>query len=402
MTEVFKDSTSHSPFFELVDSTTGLPKTGIVYTDVTASYARTRGARTAITMATLASASAAYSSGGFILVDDTNQPGIYRVDVPNAAFATGVEEVVVTLKATGCRTVSRKFTLIDINKQTTKIPATIAAGDIATDAIDAASLKADAISEIQSGLATQMSVDDLPTNAEFSAALALSDDAVLAQVALVKANTDNIPGDPADASDIATAFSTVDASLALLGTYIDTEVSAIKVVTDKLGTTLQASGLLWQFTTDSLENGPSGSGGDTIFQINGPIVGRVGRVGEVADSAEIKAYHGGPITAGPFIAFEEDLVTPVDLSSFSTALMFVVFEVVTSSAGVKSERVIGRLITPDVTVGGADSNEISLANTTPLTAEIGRWRWAIRRTTTNIKEVFMQGWIVVDPCANTA
>lgn len=131
MTEILKDSTSHSPFFELVDSTTGLPKTAIVYTDVTASYCRSRGARVAITPATLASASAAYSSGGFILVDDANQPGVYRFDVPNAAFATGVEEVVVTVKATGCRTVSRSFTLTDISMQTAKVPATIATGDIA-------------------------------------------------------------------------------------------------------------------------------------------------------------------------------------------------------------------------------------------------------------------------------
>lgn len=139
MTEVFKGSTSQSRFIELVDSTTGAPKTGIVYTDVTGSYARTRSARTAITMATLASASASYSSGGFILVDDTNQPGIYRVDVPNAAFATGAEEVVVTIKATGCRTVSRGFTLVDWNKQVAAIP-NVAAGAVgglplATDSV---------------------------------------------------------------------------------------------------------------------------------------------------------------------------------------------------------------------------------------------------------------------------
>jgi hypothetical protein len=126
-TEILKDSTSHSPFFELVDSTTGLPKTGIVYTDVTGSYCRSRGARVAITMASLASASAAYSSGGFILVDDANQPGVCRFDVPNAAFAAGAEEVVVTIKATGCRTVSRAFTLTDISMQTATIPVDSAA-----------------------------------------------------------------------------------------------------------------------------------------------------------------------------------------------------------------------------------------------------------------------------------
>lgn len=127
MTDIFKGSTSHSVFVELVDSTTGLPKTGILFGDVTGSYTRTRAARTAITMATLASAGAAYSSGGFILVDDTNQPGIYRFDVPDAAFVTGAEEVVVTVKATGCRTVSRLFNLVDVNNQTAYAP-NVAAG----------------------------------------------------------------------------------------------------------------------------------------------------------------------------------------------------------------------------------------------------------------------------------
>jgi hypothetical protein len=54
-------------------------------------------------------------------------------------------------------------------------------------------------------LASQTSVDDLPTNAELATALGTADDAVLAQVALVKAKTDNLPSDPADASIIAAA-----------------------------------------------------------------------------------------------------------------------------------------------------------------------------------------------------
>jgi hypothetical protein len=80
-------------------------------------------------MATLASASTAFSAGGFILIDDTNQPGVYRLDVPDLAFATGAEAVVVTVKATGCRTVSRLFDLVDINNQVAYAP-NVAAGGI--------------------------------------------------------------------------------------------------------------------------------------------------------------------------------------------------------------------------------------------------------------------------------
>lgn len=54
------------------------------------------------------------------------------------------------------------------------------------------------------------------------------------EVAAIKAKTDNLPSDPADASDIAASFSTVNSTLATISAYIDTEVSAIKAKTDNL------------------------------------------------------------------------------------------------------------------------------------------------------------------------
>ena len=56
------------------------------------------------------------------------------------------------------------------------------------------------------------------------------------EVAAIKAKTDNLPLDPADASDIAAAFATVDGTLATIIAYIDTEVAAIKAKTDNLPT----------------------------------------------------------------------------------------------------------------------------------------------------------------------
>lgn len=75
---------------------------------------------------------------------------------------------------------------------------------------------------------------DLLTNAELATALGTADDAVLAQVALVKAQTDLIPSDPADASDIASAFGTVNSTLSTIAGYVDNEVAAIKAKTDQL------------------------------------------------------------------------------------------------------------------------------------------------------------------------
>jgi hypothetical protein len=43
----------------------------------------------------------AWVSGGFCEVDAVNQPGLYRLDVPNAAFVSGTTGVVVTGKGVG-------------------------------------------------------------------------------------------------------------------------------------------------------------------------------------------------------------------------------------------------------------------------------------------------------------
>jgi hypothetical protein len=59
-----------------------------------------------------------------------------------------------------------------------------------------------------------------------------------ASITAIKAKTDNLPSDPADASDIAGAFSTVNSTLATIAGYIDTEISALDT---KLGTPAGAS-----------------------------------------------------------------------------------------------------------------------------------------------------------------
>lgn len=110
-------STSQTIYLEVLDSasTTGGRKTGIAWnaSGLTAYYARTRGAATQITLASLASASAAWTSGGWIEVDATNMPGIYRLDLPDAAVATGAQSVVITVKgASGMVQVSKEIRLV--------------------------------------------------------------------------------------------------------------------------------------------------------------------------------------------------------------------------------------------------------------------------------------------------
>jgi len=94
-------STSQALYVFIRDSsvTTGAGLTGLAFNtgSLVASYVRPLAARTAITLATQTT-TGAFSSGGFVEVDATNMPGVYRFDIPDAAIATGVRSVVAMLK----------------------------------------------------------------------------------------------------------------------------------------------------------------------------------------------------------------------------------------------------------------------------------------------------------------
>jgi hypothetical protein len=98
---ILAGATSQSILVDLYILATGAPQTALVYnsTSLTAyySFAGASATATAITLATLATPTTAWSSGGFIKLDDTNMPGAYRFDIPNAAIASAKgREVIVT------------------------------------------------------------------------------------------------------------------------------------------------------------------------------------------------------------------------------------------------------------------------------------------------------------------
>jgi hypothetical protein len=68
------------------------------------------------------------------------------------------------------------------------------------------------------------------------------DDYVDTEVAAIKAKTDNLPADPADASDIASSFTTVNGKLDTIDDFLDTEIAAIKAKTDNLPAAPAATG----------------------------------------------------------------------------------------------------------------------------------------------------------------
>ena len=60
------------------------------------------------------------------------------------------------------------------------------------------------------------------------------DDFIDTEVAAIKAKTDNIPSDPADASDVAVAIAVISAKIDTVDDFLDTEIAAIKAKTDGL------------------------------------------------------------------------------------------------------------------------------------------------------------------------
>ena len=95
-------STSITLYVLIQDSTsiTGAGLTGLVHNSsgLNCYYVRTRGVNSAITLATLAAANSAWSSGGFKEVSSANMPGVYRLDLPDAVCAASARSAVVMLK----------------------------------------------------------------------------------------------------------------------------------------------------------------------------------------------------------------------------------------------------------------------------------------------------------------
>jgi hypothetical protein len=117
----------------------------------------------------------------------TNRKGTYAAAYTDVA--AGEYELIAFV---GAVSVARWFVTLTLTTATFQVYDKSKTELIAANAVNASSLAADAITEIQSGLATQASVDDLPTNAELATALGTADDAVLAAIATVQSDTNDI------------------------------------------------------------------------------------------------------------------------------------------------------------------------------------------------------------------
>jgi len=279
MRPIKKGTTDVSIVIRIIDSSDGTPETGVEHdtSGIDLWYRREGATKTSITEAVLGSLDASHSDGGIEHIGD----GYYRLDLPDAAVASGVNGVMVGGAVTGMIVIGCYIPLVDydpydsVRMGMTALPNAAAdaagglpisdAGGLDLDAqigtdIDSlitdmakvpksdgtVSWNATALGAINSECDTALSdyganTTTPPTASEIQAELEENGASILDTlrddladggrldllIDAIKDKTDNLPADPADDSDI-------DAQLATIAGYLDTEVAAIKAVTDNL------------------------------------------------------------------------------------------------------------------------------------------------------------------------
>lgn len=128
MRAITHGATDQSIELYIVDNTTGLPVTSLAYNSsgIDLWYRRNGAAVTSITEATQ-TASGAHSDGGFVHLSH----GVYRLDPPDAAFASGVSHVTFGGTITGYTVypVTVQLTAFDLQTATQNVNVTQLSGD---------------------------------------------------------------------------------------------------------------------------------------------------------------------------------------------------------------------------------------------------------------------------------
>lgn len=97
----------------LVDATAGTPETGYTITDLDLQYTRNRLApSTKVDATALAATDSAHGDNQAIQVDATSSPGLYRIDWPDAAFAAGVNKVILVVSGPGLHPAVEEIQLV--------------------------------------------------------------------------------------------------------------------------------------------------------------------------------------------------------------------------------------------------------------------------------------------------
>lgn len=213
MRPIKKNSTDQSVVIRIIDSSDGTPETGVEHdtSGIDLWYRREGATKTSITEAALASLDAAHSDGGIEHIGD----GYYRLDLPDAAVATGANGVMVGGTVTGMIVIGCYVPLVDYDPYDSVRAGLTALPNAAADAAgglpisDAGSLDVDTLlGRITANVATEAKQDtmdtvvdgiqtDLDNATDGLGALKALIDTVDGVADAIKSKTDNLPASPA-------------------------------------------------------------------------------------------------------------------------------------------------------------------------------------------------------------
>jgi uncharacterized protein YoxC len=226
-----KASTDVTVYVFIQDSsaTTGAGLTGLTFetASLVASYVRPLAARAALTLATQ-TVTGAHSDGGFVEVDATNMPGLYRLDLSDAVCATGVGSVVVMLKgAANMAPLLLEIQLTDFDLNDASPNVTVA--DIANDAITAAAYDESTAFPVKSADTGATAIARVGADSDTLETLSDQMDAIKTETASILEDTGTtIPGTITTIdNEIAVIDGIVDNILEDTGTTLDTKINTI-------------------------------------------------------------------------------------------------------------------------------------------------------------------------------
>jgi hypothetical protein len=258
---VKKGSTNVTTYFVLRLAATGVEATGLTIANVDLQYVRSGVAPSAKVDATaLAATDTAHTDNFGIEIDATDQPGLYRFDWPDAAFATGVPEVILSVK---CATVFTEHLRVEL---------------VGYDPTDGVRLGLTALPNAAADAAGGLPISDAG-GLDLDSKLANTNEVTAARMGAL---TDWINGGRLDLIlDIIAADTTTDipALIATLQAFVDTEVGAIKTKTDFLpSATAGAAGGVFIAGTNAATAITTALTANIIGNITGNLSGSVGSV----------------------------------------------------------------------------------------------------------------------------
>jgi hypothetical protein len=320
MREIVKSSTDQSVVVRIIDATTGVPEEGVDYDTAGLAlwYRREGAAKVAITPAALASLDAAHSDGGIEHIDD----GYYRLDLPDAAVASGADGVMVGGAVTdmivvGCyvplvdaRATASALATVDtvvdaIKLKTDNLPAAPAAsGDIPTAAAVADAVWDETLADhltagstgeglnaagsagdpwatalpgaYGAGTAGKIVGDNLNATVSSRSSHGAADvktaiEAAGSHLTLIKAVTDNLPdGGALTSLATAAALTTVDAVVDAIRAKTD-NLPAAPAATGDIPTAAAVADAVWDETLgDHLNTGSTGAGLNAAGSVGDP------------------------------------------------------------------------------------------------------------------------------------